>query len=114
MLSVTVAAFTTGYQKYNAEVGKTAVVRCQINNIPDFPQWIFYFPNQTSIRATITEVFNPSIPSYGRIEWVDGKHLEIRSVTWADQGRFFCQDGKNATWNVQLVVTGASMNIFNQ
>ena len=99
------SAIGTANQTYNVELGTTAVVRCGLT-APDYPRWSFTYPNGSQLTATSNADFNSKLPSYGRIAWVDRKHLEISSVTRADQGNYICAIAGGGAWTVQLQVLG--------
>jgi len=102
-VSICVSINECADQTYNVEVNKTAVVRCGYSSSADYPVWSFSFPNGTFIRLNINERFNPKLPCFDRIYWVDRRHLEIRSLAKEDQGVYHCEVD---SWSVQLTAIG--------
>ena len=108
-MSICVSISECADQTYNVEVNKTALVRCGYNSSADYPSWSFSYPNSTLYRLNSNERFNPNLPSFDRIYWVDKRHLEIRSVTKEDQGFYQCAVVGFCSWFVQLTAVG---NLF--
>jgi len=97
-------------QTYNVEIGATAVVRCGYNSSVDYPYWSFTFPNGTyyhvNDRVNEGDLFNPNLPGFGRMSLVDRRHLEIRSLTKAEQGIYQCTARGVSPWSVKLTPIG--------